>query len=61
MLSYRLYQKPSKNVKAMENEEHRYKMDMKRKYQLPISDERNIDNSLDKLYKFVKTKAGENK
>lgn len=59
MLSYRLYEKPPKNTKTQEDREHKYRLEMKRKYSLP--DEQEVENGLDKLWNYVEKKAGGNK
>ena len=59
IISYRSYEKPSKNVKVQEEKEHKFKMQLKRKYALPnMSDS---ENALEKLWSYVEKKAGENK
>lgn len=59
VLEYRLYEKPPKNPKTAEEQEHRFRMKMKQKYALP--DENNVDNGLEKLWNYVEKKVGENK
>ena len=58
MLNYRLYEKPPKNVKTQEEQEHRFRMKMKQKYALP--EQINSDKGLEKLWNYVERKAGEN-
>lgn len=59
IISYRSYEKPSKNIKVQEEKEHKFKMQLKRKYALPnMSDS---ENALEKLWSYVEKKAGENK
>lgn len=57
MLGYRLYEKPSKNLKAQEEKEHRFRMQMKRKYTL----KNDINNGFEKLWGYVEKKAGDSK
>ena len=59
MLAYRLYEKPPKNPKTQEEREHRFRMQMKRKYALP--NKQNVENGLEKLFNYVEKKAGDNK
>ena len=59
MLAYRLYEKPPKNIKTKEEREHRFRMQMKRKYALP--NKQNVENGLEKLFNYVEKKVGENK
>ena len=59
MLAYRLYEKPPKSAKTQEEREHKFRMQMKRKYALP--NKQNIENGLEKLFNYVEKKAGENK
>ena len=59
MLAYRLYERPPKNIKTQEEREHRFRMQMKRKYSLPSKIK--IENNLEKLFNYVEKKAGENK
>lgn len=59
VMSYRLYEKPSKSIKRQEIEEHKFMLKMKRKYalQIPI----NSNNELETLWNYVEKKAGDNK
>ena len=59
MLAYRLYEKPPKSSKTQEEREHRFRMQMKRKYVLP--NKQKVENGLEKLFNYVEKKAGENK
>lgn len=59
MLSYRLYEKPSKNHKAQEEKEHKFRMQMKRKYALPS--QINSNKGYDKLWNYLEKKVGDNK
>lgn len=59
MLAYRLYEKPPKNPKTQEEREHRFRMQMKRKYSLP--NKQKVEESLEKLWGYAQKKAGENK
>lgn len=59
VMSFRLYKKPSKNIKTVEAEEHKYYMKMKRKYSLPVQID--SEKGLEKLWDFVEKKAGEKK
>ena len=59
MLSYRLYEKPPKNSKTQEEKEHKFRMEMKRKYALP--NPQKVENGLDKMWNYVEKKVGENK
>lgn len=55
MLKYRLYEKPSKNFKSQEEKEHRFRMQMKRKYAL----KKGLNNGFEKMWDYVEKKAGE--
>lgn len=59
MLAYRLYEKPPKNIKTQEEREHRFRMQMKRKYALPSKIK--VGNNLEKLWNYAEKKAGDNK
>lgn len=59
MLAYRLYEKPPKNPKTQEEREHRFRMQMKRKYALP--NKQKVEESLERLWGYVQKKAGDNK
>lgn len=59
MMSFRLYKKPPKSSKTQEENEHKYRMQMKKKYALP--NPQNNDNSLEKMWSYVEKKVGENK
>ena len=59
VMSYRLYEKPSKNIKQQEAEEHKFRMKMKRKYALPLQVD--SEKALEKLWGYVEKKAGESK
>lgn len=59
MMSYRLYEKPPKNPKQQEAEEHKFRMKMKIKYALPIEETSN--EALGKLWNYLEKKAGESK
>lgn len=59
MLAYRLYEKPPKNIKTQEEREHRFRMQMKRKYALP--NKIKAENNLEKLWNYAEKKAGDNK
>lgn len=59
MLAYRLYEKPPKSPKTQEEREHRFRMQMKRKYALP--NKVKVEESLEKLWGYVQKKAGDNK
>lgn len=59
MLSYRLYEKPPKNIKTQEEKEHRFRMEMKRKYALPNPQQ--TENGFEKMWNYVEKKVGENK
>ncbi len=59
VISYRTYEKPSKNIKVQEEKEHKFRMSMKRKYALP--NRITPDKALEKLWNYVEKKAGENK
>lgn len=58
VLSYRLYKKPPKDYKTYEREEHRRRMDMKRKYSLPSPE---VEKGFDSLWKYLEKKVGEDK
>lgn len=59
IISYRSYERPSKNSRIQEEKEHKFRMSMKRKYALP--NEKNSNIALEKLWNYVEKKAGENK
>ena len=61
VIGYRTYEKPPKNIKIQEEREHKFRMQMKRKYSLP--NKHNVENCLEKLFNYVenKAKAGDNK
>ena len=59
MMSYRLYEKPPKNPKQQELNEHKFRMKMKAKYTLPIEEASN--DALGKLWTYLEKKAGESK
>ena len=59
MMSYRLYEKPPKNPKQQELNEHKFRMKMKAKYTLPIEEASN--DALGKLQTYLEKKAGESK
>lgn len=59
VLEYRLYKRPSKNVKMLEEEEHKFKMQMKRKYALPNLKQDN--KGFEKLWSYAEQKVGVNK
>lgn len=59
IISYRTYEKPSKNIKLQEEKEHKFRMSMKRKYALPAKI--STDKALERLWNYVEKKAGENK
>ena len=58
MLNYRLYEKPPKNAKTQEDREHKFRLQMKRKYALPSP--KQTEKGFDKLWSYVEKKAGEN-
>jgi hypothetical protein len=57
VIQYRTYEKPTGNYKTAEQKEHKYYMDKKRQYALP--NPKSVDGGLERLYNYVKTKAGE--
>ena len=59
MMSYRLYEKPPKNPKKQELNEHKFRMKMKAKYTLPIEEASN--DALGKLWTYLEKKAGGSK
>ena len=59
VISYRIYEKPSKNIKIQEEKEHKFRMSMKRKYALP--NKIKPDKALEKLWSYVEKKVGEKK
>lgn len=59
IISYRSYEKPSKNPKVQEEKEHKFRMKMKRKYALPNT--KISESALGKLWNYIEKKAGENK
>lgn len=59
VISYRIYEKPPKSIKTQEEKEHKFRMQMKRKYALPSKS--NVENGLEKLFNYVEKKAGDNK
>lgn len=56
IIQYRAYKKPTKNAKTAEAEEHKMYMDLKRQYKLPND---NSENNLEKLWKYVEKRAGD--
>lgn len=56
IISFRLYEKPSKNIKVQEEKEHKAKIKLKQKYSLKD----NSQNGLEKLWNYVEKKAGDN-
>lgn len=59
IISFRTYEKPPKNIKTQEEKEHKFRMEMKRKYALP--NPQKIENGFDKMWNYVEKKVGENK
>jgi len=59
VMNFRLYEKPPKNSKTQEDKEHKYRMQMKRKYALP-NPQKN-ENNLEKMWNYVEKKVGEDK
>lgn len=57
MLSFRLYEKPSNNQKIQEQREHKYRMNMKKKYALKQNEIK--EDSLGKLWNILEKKIGE--
>jgi len=57
VIQYRTYEKPSGSYKTAEQKEHKFNMDKKRQYALP--NPKSIDSGLERLYNYVKTKAGD--
>lgn len=58
-MEFRMYKKPSKNVKTAEAEEHKYRMKMKQIHALPL--QLDSQKGLEKLWNYVEKKAGDNK
>lgn len=58
IMEYRTYKKPSKSTKTQESERHKFMMNMKRKYSLPIIQN---SNGFNKLWNYLEQKVGENK
>lgn len=59
IISFRTYEKSPKNLKTQEEREHKFRMEMKRKYSLPNSQK--IENGFDKMWNYVEKKVGVNK
>lgn len=57
VITYRTYEKPSKSPKIQQEKEHRFYMEMKRKYSLPNMC--NTENGFEKLWNYVEKKVGE--
>lgn len=57
IMSFRLYEKPSKNIKVQEEKEHKAKMKLKQQYALKQESQK----GLEQLWSYVEKKAGENK
>lgn len=57
IMSFRLYEKPPKNIKVQEEKEHKARMKLKQQYAL----KQNPKDGLEKLWNYVEKKAGENK
>lgn len=58
-MEFRMYKKPSKNVKTAEAEEHKYRMKMKQIHALPVAN--NSQKGLQTLWNYLEKKAGEKK
>ena len=58
-MEFRLYEKPSKNIKTAEANEHKYRTKMKQIHALP--NRITTDKALEKLWNYVEKKAGDNK
>lgn len=58
-MEFRMYKKPSKNVKTAEAEEHKYRMKMKQIHALPL--QLDSQKGLEKLWNYLEKKAGDNK
>ena len=59
VIAFRTYEKPPKDLKQQQEKEHRYRMEMKRKYALP-NPQGNL-NGFEKMWNYVEKKVGENK
>ena len=57
IIGYRTYEKPSDNIKTQQSKEHKFRLDMKRKYALKNNS--NPNNGFEKLWDYVEKKAGE--
>ena len=57
IMSFRLYEKPPKNIKVQEEKEHKARMKLKQQYAL----KQDPQKGLEKLWSYVEKKAGENK
>lgn len=60
VISFRTYKKPPKNIKTQQEQEHKFRMKMKRIYSLPNSIV-STDDQLSKLWGYVEKKAGDEK
>lgn len=58
IIKFRSYEKAPKNIKSQQEMEHKYWMQMKRKYALP---EKDINVGFNKLYQYLELKVGETK
>ena len=58
-MDFRLYEKPPKNNKTIEANEHKYRMKMKQIHSLPFEDK--SSNGLEKLWNYLEKKAGDKK
>lgn len=57
VIGYRTYEKPPENPKTSEEREHKWRMEMKRKYALPNPSM--VENGLEKLWNYTEKKVGE--
>ena len=57
VMNYRLYKKPSKSAKTQEMQEHKFRMEMKRKYSLPNIQYKS--NGFNKLWNYLEQKVGD--
>jgi hypothetical protein len=55
VISYRAYKKPSKNIKAYEQEENKFYMKMQKQYALPNTE--SAEEGLQKLWGYLESKV----
>lgn len=59
IIKYRTYEKPSSSAKTQEQKQHRFNLEMKRKFALPNM--KNLENGFQKLWDYTEKKVGDTK